>query len=257
MIIYNHSNATYNYTLPGGPTQSGSQDSNTVQTEVVSSLITMVKSSDSTFLAEGETALQTIVFTNNSSVNMTSLSFTDTMSAGAGYVAGTVRVNGVSQPTYDPATGFALPDIPAGGSTTITYNIIANNPKTNDSVVNSGALTYPVMDPVRGPITYTGSTNDVTIALVSARMTVVKSVDKTLAVRGDTLTYTSVVTNTGSLTKTNLVFRDVVPAGTTFVPGSVTIDGISYPAYNPTTGFPLSDLVSGAGATVVFSVKVV
>ena len=128
MIIYNHSNATYNYTLPGGPTQSGSQDSNTVQTEVLSSLITMVKSSDSTFLAEGATALQTIVFTNNSSVNMTSLSFTDTMTAGASYVAGTVRVNGVSQPTYDPATGFALPDIPAGGSTTVTYNIIANNP---------------------------------------------------------------------------------------------------------------------------------
>ena len=257
MIIYNHSNATYTYTLPDGSTQSGSQDSNTVQTEVLSSLITMVKSSDSTFLDEGATALQTIVFTNNSSVNMTSLTFTDTMTTGATYVAGTVKVNGISQPTYDPAEGFALPDIPAGGSATVTYNIIANNPKTDDNVVNSAALTYTVMDPVRGPVIYTGNTNEVTIELVSTRLTVVKSVDKTLAVSGDTLTYTSVVTNTGSLTKTNLVFVDVVPAGTTFVAGSVTIDGTPYPAYNPTNGFSLSDLSSGESTTVVFSVKVV
>lgn len=257
MIIYNHSNVTYSYTLPDGATQSGSQDSNTVQTEVLSSVITMVKSSDSTFLGEGETALQTIVFTNNSSVSMTALNFKDNMSAGAAYVAGTVRVNGVSQPTYDPAAGFTIPDIPAGGSATVTYNIIANNPKTNESVVNTGALTYTVIDPVRSPVTYTGYTNEVTIALVSARMTVVKSVDKTLAVSGDTLTYTSVVTNTGSLIKTNLVFRDIVPAGTTFNAGSVTINGVPYPSYDPTAGFPLSDLVSGASATVVFSVTVV
>ena len=257
MIIYNHSNATYTYTLPDSSTQSGSQDSNTVQTEVLSSLITMVKSSDSTFLDEGATALQTIVFTNNSSVNMTSLTFKDTMTTGATYVEGTVKVNGISQPTYDPAAGFALPDIPAGGSATVTYNIIANNPKTDDNVVNSAALTYTVMDPVRGPVIYTGNTNEVTIELVSTRLTVVKSVDKTLAVSGDTLTYTSVVTNTGSLTKTNLVFQDVVPAGTTFVAGSVTIDGTPYPAYNPTNGFSLSDLSSGDSTTVVFSVKVV
>lgn len=113
------------------------------------------------------------------------------------------------------------------------------------------------MDPVRGPVIYTGNTNEVTIELVSTRLTVVKSVDKTLAVSGDTLTYTSVVTNTGSLTKTNLVFQDVVPAGTTFVAGSVTIDGTPYPAYNPTNGFSLSDLSSGESTTVVFSVKVV
>lgn len=257
MIIYNHSNVIYSYTLPDSSTESGSQDSNTVQTEVLSSVITMVKSSDSTFLGEGATALQTIVFTNNSSVNMTSLTFTDTMTAGATYVAGTVTVNGVSQPTYDPAAGFAIPDIPAGGSATVTYNIIANNPKTDDSVVNSGTLTYTVMDPVRGAVTYTGNTNEVTIALVSTRMTVVKSVDKTLAVSGDTLTYTSVVTNTGSLTKTDITFRDTVPTGTTFNAGSVTIDGTPYPAYDPTSGFPLSDLISGASTTVVFSVTVV
>lgn len=46
------------------------------------------------------------------------------------------------------------------------------------------------------------------------------------------------------------------PAGTTFVAGSVKINGISYPAYNPQTGFDLPALAVGESVTVEFDVKV-
>lgn len=257
MIIYNHSNVTFDYTLPDQTVVSGSQDSNTVQTEVLTDAVTKVKSSNKAFLNESETALQTVVVTNNSATTLTALLFKDIMGAGATYVVGSVTVNGVSQPAYDLVTGFALPDLPSGGNVTVTYSILANNPKTNDSVTNRGALTYTVNDPNRGPVTYTENTNDVLIALVSSRIAVVKSVDKAFATRGENLHYTSVVTNTGSLTKTNLQFRDVIPAGTAFVNGSVRIDGVLYPAYNPSAGFPLNDMVSGASITVEFDATVV
>lgn len=87
-------------------------------------------------------------------------------------------------------------------------------------------------------------------------MTVVKSVDKAYAVKGDNLHYTTVITNAGTLFKSNLVFTDPIPAGTSFVAGSVKIDGTDYPAYNPQAGFTLPDLPAGENVTVEFDVTV-
>ena len=50
MIILNQSNVTFDYVLPDQSTQSGEQNSNVVQTEVLSSSVSKVKSSDKAFL---------------------------------------------------------------------------------------------------------------------------------------------------------------------------------------------------------------
>ena len=98
--------------------------------------------------------------------------------------------------------------------------------------------------------------NIVTTETLTQALTNVKSVDKAYAVKGDTLHYTSVITNTGSLLKSDLVFTDPIPAGTTFVAGSVKINGVSYPAYNPQTGFALPDLAVAYAVKVEFDVTV-
>lgn len=256
MIILNQSNVTFDYVLPDQSTQSGEQNSNIVQTEVITYSVTRVKSSDRTFMNEGELAKQTVVVTNNSALLLSAMSFKDIMTDGATYVAGSVAVNGVSQPSYDPVAGFPLADIPAGGSATVEYVILSNNPKTDNTVTNNGAVTYTVNDAVRGPVTYTENTNLVTIALISTRMTVVKSVDKAVAAAGEILHYTSVITNTGTLDKINVMFIDPLPVGTSFVSGSVKINGVSYPAYVPASGFPLPDLPVGASVNVEFDVRI-
>lgn len=56
MIVTNQSNVKYDYVLPDQSTQSGEQSSNIVNTEILTSAVTKVKSSDHTFLSEGETA---------------------------------------------------------------------------------------------------------------------------------------------------------------------------------------------------------
>lgn len=256
MIVTNQSNVKYSYTIPGEPTKSGEEYSNPVETEILSSSISKVKTSDKTVIAEGETAHQTVVITNNSGVTLQNVTFKDVMSGGATYVPGSVAINGVAQPSYDLITGFPLPNIPAGGSVSVTYTIIADNPLTTTPVTNYATITYTVNDPNRGPVTYSENTNEVSIQIVSVRMTNVKSVDKGVAVSGETLHYTSVITNTGTVNKTNLTFIDPIPAGTTFVPGSVKINGTSYPAYNPNAGFALPDLAAGESVTVEFDVKV-
>lgn len=242
--------------LPDGDKLEGNADSNIVNTEILTYSVPKVKSSDKTFLQEGETAQQTVSVTNNSAAKLFDILFRDTMTDGASHEPGSVVVNGVARPTYDPVAGFALPDLDPGESATVQYAVRANNPRTSVTVNNSATLNYSVDDPVRGTTPFEEDTNTVELALVSNRISVVKSVDKAFAVRGDTLHYTSVITNTGSLDKTELVFTDEIPAGTSFTAGSVKIDGVAYPAYNPQTGFSLPDLAEGEEVKVEFDVTV-
>ena len=256
MIIPNQSNIAFNYVLPDGQTIAAELDSNVVTTEILTYSVPKVKSGDKLFMQEGETSVHTVTVTNNSQTTLFAMTLRDNMSPGATYVNGSVTVNGVSQPTYDPIAGFPLPDLAPTQAVTVTYTIQANNPMTQSPVTNYATINYSVDDSQRSTVSFAENTNTVSVQIISNRITNVKSVDKAYAVQGDTLHYTSVITNTGSLLKAALVFTDQIPVGTTFTDGSVKVDGVSYPAYNPQTGFSLPDLAVGASVTVEFDVTV-
>ena len=251
MAITNLSNTQFSYTLPDGTVQTETRESNLVNTEVLTDSFTKVKSSNKTFLQEGETATQTVTLTNGSLFNLSSMFFSDTLSTGASYVPGTVFVNGVSQPTYDVNTGFNIDDMAPNEVAVITYDIKADNPLTQAIVNNFATINYTAAE---RPLSE--NTNTVQLAVVSNRLSIVKTVDKPVAIKGENLHYTSTITNTGTLLKTNLIFSDPIPAGSTFVVGSVKIDGVTQASYNPATGFPLADLPVGASTVVEFDVTV-
>ena len=75
-------------------------------------------------------------------------------------------------------------------------------------------------------------------------------------IRGEILNYRSVITNTGSQNVTNVVFSDVHDANLTFVSGSVKIDNVNYPSYNPINSFALPDIAPGGSVTVDFQALV-
>ncbi len=256
MIISNQSNTTFNYLLPDGQTIAGEQASNIVNTEILTYSVPKVKTGDKVFLREGETSKHTVVITNNSQTTLFDLNFKDTMSTGASHVVGSVTVNGVAQPTYDPIAGFALPDLAPSQSATVTYNIIADSPVTTTPVTDFATLNYTVNDPARGDVSFAENTNTVSVEIISDSLSAVKSVDKAYAIKGDKLHYTTTVTNPNDPTKTDLVFKDPIPAGTTFVAGSVKVNGVAQPTYDPQAGFELPDLAAGASAVVEFDVEV-
>lgn len=257
MIITNQSNVTFLSVLPGGGTVPGEQDSNIVTTEVITTTFSKVKSTADNFIREGENTTQSITLTNNTSFIIKNMFFNDTLAAGASHVAGTVMIDGVNYPTYDLIAGFNLPDLPQGASTTISYTLLADNPKTQDTIDNFATINYSVDDPVSGTRNFTENTNTVTFAVISTRLDIVKSVDKAVAVSGETLNYTSIITNNGSQTATNLVFSDVLEAGLTFVANSVKIDGVTFPGYNPKTTFALPNLNPGESVRVDFQALVI
>lgn len=68
----------FDYTLPYGTTQTETRESN---------IVTTVKSSDKTFLQEGDTATQTVTLNNTSLLNISNIFFKDALSAGTTFVA--------------------------------------------------------------------------------------------------------------------------------------------------------------------------
>jgi uncharacterized repeat protein (TIGR01451 family) len=83
-----------------------------------------------------------------------------------------------------------------------------------------------------------------------------KSVDKTMTFVGDTLTYTTALTNNGIVDATNVVFTDPPPPGTAFIPGTFKVNGIVQPGANPAAGVNLGTVAAGATRTVAFQVRV-
>lgn len=255
MLIPNQANVTYNAVEPNKPGVPGSLSSNTVNTEVLSDAITKVIHSDKTFAKAGETVHNTVTITNNSSTVLGPVHIANPAPDGASYVAGSVKVNGVAQPNFDPITGFALPDLNPGETVVIEYDLKADEATTTD-VTHFATLNYIVNDPERGDVDYVENTDTLSLKVVSDTISVVKSVDKAFAVKGEILCYTVTISNTGNIVKNELVFKDRIPDGATFVANSVRIDGTYYSVYHPEIGFALRSLAPGEVLTVTFDVQV-
>lgn len=84
----------------------------------------------------------------------------------------------------------------------------------------------------------------------------VKSVNRTVAGLGDTLTYTITVPNTGTGSAENVVLQDSIPNGTTFVAGSVTVGGVTQPSANPANGINLGTIPNNTQRIVTFQVRI-
>lgn len=110
-------------------------------------------------------------------------------------------------------------------------------------------------------VTYGGSpvnSNSVSTVLLLAP-TIVKAVDKLTASIGDTLTYTVTITNLALNPLNNLPFTDNLPAGTTFVTGSFTVNSAAAtPTLTSNTLTYTIPTVAALGTAVLqFQVKIV
>ncbi|WP_045577385.1 DUF11 domain-containing protein, partial [Desulfosporosinus sp. I2] len=132
---------------------------------------------------------------------------------------------------------------------------------TNTATINYQYQIDPNLPPLNGTTTSNPVITVVTETIIG-ELAVVKSVDKAFTTVGDTLTYTSVITNQGNVDASNVFFLDLPPVGTTFIPGTVTINGVPQAGLNPTVGFsipasPPNDVIPPGGVvTVTFQVTI-
>lgn len=215
--------------------------------------IAITKSADKTFADVGEEITYTLVLENTGTVGALNVTLNDMLPPETEIVSGSVTLDGVP---YVGGLPVVIPSIGAGLSATVTFKVTANTLPAVNPIFNIARADYEFFPFTDYSATSFSNSNHVAVFIIAREMTNVKSVDKAFAVKGDILTYTSVIKNTGSVPVTDVIFKDEIPAGTTFVNGSVYIDGVNYPAYDPQTGFFAANLTPQASVTVTFQVQI-
>lgn len=200
----------------------------------------------------------TITLTNVGNVSDDNVFFQDIPSTGVTFNPGSVTVNGVTQGSYSPITGFSLGSIGIGNVVIVTFTVTVTSVPSSNKVTNNSITTFKyVVDPKEASYTGTSTSNTVTTNIAYGNLSVTKAVNKKYATIGEEITYTITIVNIGNINATNVVFKDPTPRNSIFVIGSVTINGVAYPSYNPSAGFDLNTMTPGQIITVVYKVQVV
>lgn len=254
--LTNIANAAFTFqSVAGGSIISGVIPSNTYTIPVYSPVLAMTKTASTNNATVGSLVTYTVSVANSGNVGATT-TFIDNIPAGSSFETNTFRLNGVIVPGANPATGVAIGTIGAGATTTVSFQVRVNALPAQSQLVNQATATYTFQPPDQRTIAGSAASNTVTVPVKLPNVTVVKSANLTDVAVGETLTYTSVVANNGTEPITNAILSDAVPAGTSFVAGSVVVGGTSNPAASPASGIALGALAAGAQATVTFQVRV-
>ncbi|MEG2146903.1 MAG: hypothetical protein RRY06_09820 [Lachnospiraceae bacterium] len=206
------------------------------------------KSVDKAFAKPGDILTYTVTGINPNNYPLPGVVFTDPTPAGTTYIGNLI----VSVPYTGttPATGLTL-TMPANSTVTASYQVqVSPNTPVNNPIVNIASANVPGGT--------SGSTNPVSTQINYADLTssgnVVKSAVPAFAQFGDTLTYTVTLKNTGNVAANQVVVTDIIPAGTSYIPGSTT-------ASVPFTGDPstvvtfTAPIPAGGTASITFKVK--
>lgn len=253
--IENQSSIEYEYRIdPTADPLSGDAESNITSTELVLGQLSMVKQVDKQYATIGDILTYTTTITNTGTLLASSIVFTDIIPTGATFVSGSVIVDGTPQPTYNPNTGFSLGSLLVLGSRTVTFQVEVTSLPSPNILNNQSSVTFNYVVIVVVPGSSSSNVVTTTVNVTDIEMEKTASVD--IVESGDTLTYTTVITNNGNVDATDIIFIDIVSSELTFVTGSVVVGGVSQPTYDPNVGFNIGTLEPGEDITVVFDTTV-
>lgn len=180
------------------------------------------------------------------------VTFTDALPAGLTGV--TITAPDATSSGFDTGQQTAtivFDPIPVGETRTFSITASVNEDATG-TVTNTGSFT------VAGGESDTTNNSDTAATDLTPQfdVTITKAADDTTPDPGANVTYTIDLTNAGPSTATNVVLADDVPAGLTFVSG--TLDGQSASLSGSTVTFPAIAIDDGEtlSATLVFTVDV-
>ncbi|QHW31828.1 DUF11 domain-containing protein [Paenibacillus rhizovicinus] len=254
--LRNQATAAFTFVpTPGAPPISTVVPSNIVEIPVFLPLIKVHKAADLTNAMIGDMITYTLTITNIGNIDTTGI-VTDPLPAGTAFVAGTVSVNGVSQPGDNPNVGIDIGVLNLFQSTTIQYQLLVTSIPPNNIVHNAFGTAFEVILPDHRRIPGFIVSNPVDIPVSSPMLTPVKSANLPSAVVGDVVTYSINVTNNNAAALTAVSLTDNVPAGSSFVPDSATVGGVPVPGASPITGIPIGTLPAGATVIVTFQIVV-
>ncbi|MGL4849976.1 MAG: DUF7507 domain-containing protein, partial [Clostridium sp.] len=261
--------ALINYDFVYDPTtpssSSASNLSNTVESYVNEAVISnvdggLVKAVDKLEADVLDVLTYTITIKNTGNVSANNVTLKDTIPQGTVFQSNNVTIDGTNT-SGNPSTGISLGSLASGQTKVVVFTVSVTSIPNPNKADNQAIIDYNyTKDPasVNGATAKSGS-NVVTTTIVTATIDtisggLVKSVDKSYAAVGETITYTIKVQNTGNISADNVIFTDTVPTDTTLV--DVSVDGSLVGGGNPTTGINLGNIGAGSVKTVTIRVTV-
>ncbi len=238
------------------------KDTNTVETvysePIISQNKSMTTQHDEDYVINGEKITYKITVKNDGTLGKTVV-IKDAIPQGTTFVPNSVKLdgqavsktNGSAITESDLTTGFQA-EIPALTTKEFTFDVTVNDLDDETKITNTANVDGKDTNAV-------DTIYSEPIISQSKEMSTENSHD--YVITNETITYSIVVTNTGTLGKT-VVIKDTVPQGTTFVEGSVKVDGGSedYSEEDLKNGIkvkiPSRKTSSSGAAKVVVSFKV-
>ncbi|PWW04829.1 putative repeat protein (TIGR01451 family) [Paenibacillus cellulosilyticus] len=255
-VLPNTANAAFTFqSVAGGNTITGVIPSNTVSTPVYAPIIGITKSSNRTTATVGSTVTYTLLVSNTGSI-AAAVTLTDNIPTGSTFISGTFRVNGNVIAGANPAVGVAIGSVAVNATSTVTFDVQVNSLPTPPQFVDQGTATYTYSPPDGRTLSGIAASNTLTLPVSLPNVTATKSVSVTDAAVGETLTYTTVITNNGTEAVTNVTLTDILPNGSTFATGSVTIGGTPHSTANPATGISIGTIAVGGSIPVTLQAQV-
>jgi len=171
--------------------------------------LSITKSANDTTPQEGDSVTFTIGVTNSGTGDATSVTMTDLLPAGVTFVS-----SNPSQGTYTPGTGiWAIGSLAASGSATLQIVATVNAGTAGSTITNTATITAST------PADATPGNNADSESLTVGQpdLSITKTASSNQVIINFQVTFTIVVTNSGTGDATSVTVTDLLPPGLTFV----------------------------------------
>nr|WP_268235140.1 hypothetical protein [Priestia taiwanensis] len=244
--------------IPNTPPISETTSSNTTSIEFIDAILVAMKMADKVLANIGDTINYTVSIQNTGSASANSIFFTDTILDGTIFIPGTVAINSITLPSADPNIGFSVLTIAPGQTTTITFQVSVTNLPTVNPTPNTATIDYDfIFDPNSAPIQKSTISNTTLVQINDADIVSLKTANMEAVTIGDTLTFTTTLTNIGDSDAISVIFTDLIPEGTTFIEDSLSINNVPQPGVNPSAGVLVGNIAPNVTTPITFSVTIV
>lgn len=221
------------------------------QIDSLGASLQLTKSVDNTVKYLGDIVNYSVLVKNTGQITATNIKVDDIISSDLELVENSIFVDNVLQPNSFPIN---ISQINAGQSVSIKFALKANIlPQTNPII--DRMIAQFQFQPFQGYTSYGSQlSNDVSVYILDTDLNLIKTVDKSFALAGEELLYTTYVVNVGNLKSINMIFKDEIPSGCSFVENSVYLDGVNLIGENPENGIDIGELDVGQIKEINFKV---
>ncbi len=145
---------------PNAPIISRKITSNPAFTQISDANILSLKAVNAQQATTGDILTYTITLENTGNIPATNLIFSDTIPEGTTFVENSFTLNGTAILGANPNVGVTLPNLAANAIHLISFQILINDPFSQQSITNQSNTTYTIQpDPGQPPVTETSTSN--------------------------------------------------------------------------------------------------